>query len=121
MIDSDNMSKKAADFVDSKLQLLADTLDGTAGALHATSAIPGSANFVDTITSPLKSKLERIAENIRSQHGAELIEFAKKKMVKSPVATVGLGAALGAVVAQVAIVAIRAERKRLKPVAVAKA
>lgn len=119
MINSAKVSEYAASFVDAKLQVLANTLDGTAGAFQATSAIPGSSAIADKITMPLKSRLEKTAQSIRSKQGADVVEAAKNTIIKNPAAAVGLGAAAGALLVQVAIVAIKAERKEIKRVKMA--
>ena len=114
MIGSEKASAYAVSFVDTKLQMLANTLDGTARALQASSALSGTDSFAEQMMSPLKAKIEQTAAGIRSKQGVELVGAAKEKIVMHPTFAVGLGAAVGALLAQVAIVAIKSERRDMK-------
>lgn len=116
MLNSEKMSKQAAEFVDAQLQFFAEKLDGAASAVQALSAIPAAASFAGPVGTPLKANLEKAAAGIRSQHGYKLVAGAKRQLVKNPGMTIGIGAAAGALLAQMVVAAIKAENRRMKTI-----
>ena len=101
-------SNTASSFIDGKLAALAGAIDVVSG--NVKNAAQGNDN-VQYLADSATSRVDMLENRVREQSGQELVEATKRQMVAHPVATVGVAALAGAIIAQAAIVAFRSEKK----------
>lgn len=107
MFSAKKASASAAEFVDGKLQGLAGTIDVVSSGLKN---VTQNNDNVYKFAEPATSKMDSLATRLREQNGEELVVAAKKQMLAHPAATVGIAAVAGALIAQAALTAFRAEQ-----------
>lgn len=100
-------SESAANFVDTKLQGLAGTIDVVSSGLKN---VGPDGDSVNGFASSATEKMDSLANKLRENNGEQIVEAAKKQMLAHPAATVTIAAVAGALVAQAALAAFRAEQ-----------
>lgn len=104
---SKKASESAASFVDGKLQGLAGTIDVISSSLKN---VGSEGEGVNRFAAPATEKMDSLANKLRDNSGEQIVEAAKKQMLAHPAATVTIAAVAGALVAQAALSAFRAEQ-----------
>lgn len=101
---------KMANLIDENLTKIAATLEDVADRVARVSAqgdVP--ANFASTAV----KQIETLNGRVRSVDGERIVARSKDTIERHPAALTIIGAIAGAVIAQVAVVAVRNERKRV--------
>lgn len=102
-------SSKTIDLIDRNLARLGSTLEGIADRV-ARAGTEGvvPANF----TSSAVKQIESLNGRVQSLDGERLVARSKETIDRYPAALTMIGAIAGAVLAQIAVVAVRNERRR---------
>jgi hypothetical protein len=100
---------KVADIIDQNLDQAGATLDDIADRIARAGA---DGDIPVNFTSSAVKQIEALNVRLQSLDGAQLVERSKETINRHPAALTIAGAIVGAVIAQVAVIAVRNERRR---------
>lgn len=109
MASSVKATASAVQFVDVQLQTVANAVERFAGLVSASTA-NADGGFGQKLGDPISRRLTKTVAQLRAQNGDAIIGAVKSQMLQHPKATVGIAAAVGAIVAQAALVMLKGER-----------
>jgi hypothetical protein len=105
-----NRPSKAVELIDQNLAKAAATLDDIADRI-ARAGADGDAPM--NFTSSAVKQIEALNDRLQSVDGDRIVERSKETIERHPTALTIAAAVIGATIAQVAVMAVRNERRRL--------